>query len=112
VKLKKAKDTDMDFSNAPLPWRYRDDTRDVVASDGSVVCKAGDTVSDGYLSGPLIVQIASRIAKASNRAARLQELIVAERVHSNDMLIWMKGRLSAFREISATETGTKESGGS
>lgn len=50
---------EFDFSETPLPWRYREDTRDVVASNGTVVCKAGDTVADGYGSGPLIVAIAN-----------------------------------------------------
>jgi hypothetical protein len=52
-----------DFSEMPLPWTYREDTRDVVASNGTVVCKAGDTVADGYRSGPLIVALANAQAK-------------------------------------------------
>jgi hypothetical protein len=70
---------DIDFSNAKLPWRYREDTRDVVASDGSVVCKAGDTVADGYRSGDLIVALANhademaRCYHAACRAADYEE---------------------------------------
>jgi hypothetical protein len=108
---------DIDFSNAPLPWRYREDTRDVVASDGSVVCKAGDMVADGYRSGDLIVALANhademaRCYHAACRAAddeerakeRNAELYNNLRYGANDRAEKLNHRLKERRQTDSPE---------
>ena len=49
------------FQNAPLPWRYDAKTRNVIALDGSIVCRNGDTVYGYPEVGEGIANIANWI---------------------------------------------------
>ncbi len=45
--------------HSPLPWRYDPQTRNILAADGSIVCRNGDSVH-GY------PEIAERIVQSVN----------------------------------------------
>lgn len=44
------------FDSAPLPWRYDAVTRNVVAADGAIVCRIGDSVYGDPALGETIVR--------------------------------------------------------
>lgn len=45
------------FQTAPLPWRYDSQTRNVIAADGSIVCRNGDDVYGVPEIGEAIVKM-------------------------------------------------------
>lgn len=55
------------FENAPLPWRYDNATRNVIAYDGSIVCRNGDDVY-GY------PEVGEGIVKLINHVGSLEEM--------------------------------------
>jgi hypothetical protein len=50
------------FETAPLPWKYDNRTRNVLAADGSIVCLNGDSVFGWSVIGEGIVKLANSTA--------------------------------------------------
>ena len=86
--------------SAPLPWRFDDRTRNVVAFDGTIVCRAGDCVCDAAHAGPLVVAM-------SQVWAKLHRWNAAHSTGPYDPQMWKdayyKGRASAFRDLLANQ---------
>jgi len=54
------------FKHAPLPWRYDSNTRNVIAADGSLVCRNGDDVYGVPEIGEAIVKVFNAIPDRMN----------------------------------------------
>lgn len=54
------------FKVVPLPWRYDSETRNVVAFDGGIVCRNGDSVFGFPEVGEAIVKVFNDLAGRIN----------------------------------------------